>query len=349
MAEEEARERLGLLARAAFGPQGRSGEPTLLSGDGWQAEAWELSGAWRPGDGCVVVLGAFDGVHRGHRALITGARAQADDLGLPLVAVTFDPDPSQVVGVPQEALLSCAERRRFLSQEPLDGLVAFSFTPELAALDHRAFMAGPLLGLGPVRRVIVGEGFRLGSRGAGTVERLQADGHELGFSVVAEPLLTEGGDPVSATRVRALVDAGDVAEAAALLGRPPVVSGRVQHGRGEGASLGFPTANVVVEAGCACPTSGVYAGIVRVGDRAWPAAVNAGTPPTFTDEEASGGFLEAMLLGFEGDLYGRRVDVAFVERLRPSKPFDSVAGLQEAVRANIEQVRTLLGDERVEA
>lgn len=338
--------RLQELAEGAFGGRRRLPGPLALDGDGWQADAWPLDGRWRPGDRCVVVLGAFDGVHGGHRALLAAARARASALGVPLVAMTFDPDPSAVVGRPQESLLPCEDRRRWLAAAPVDGIVSFRFTPELADLDHRSFLVGPVAGVAAPVEVHVGEGFRLGRGGAGTVERLQEDGAALGYRVVAEPLAVVGGAPVSATRVRSLLDEGDVLQASALLGRPPVVRGTVVHGRGEGAGLGFPTANIEVTPGSACPRSGVYAGIVRVGRDAWPAAVNAGKPPTFTDEEERG-FLEAMLLGFSGDLYGRDVEVALLEPLRASRPFTSVEGLQRAVEGNIEQVRSLLGDRPV--
>lgn len=343
---EEGTGRLRAQAEKAFSGRRPLREPVALAGDGWGADAWVLRGSWQPGGRCVAVLGAFDGLHLGHRSLLTAARGRAEELGVPLVAITFDPDPSAVVGRPQEALLSCEERRRALAAVPVDGIVSFRFTRELAAVPHRAFLGGPLEEVAEPIELHVGEGFRLGARGEGTVPRLQEDGASLGFSVVAEPLAQRAGAPVSATRIRRLIDAGKVEEAAGLLGRPVVVRGTVAHGRGEGASLGFPTANVEVAPGSPCPASGVYAGIVRVGDQAWPAAVNAGKPPTFTDEQ-SAAFLEAMLLGFSGDLYGREVEVALLEELRPSRPFSSVEGLQEAVRSNIEQVRALLGDRPV--
>lgn len=292
---------------------------------------------------CVCVLGAFDGVHRGHRALVATAMDEAGEKDLRSVAVTFDPDPSQVVGRPQESLLTCADRHHRLGSLGVDGVLVYPFTPELASLDAQGFLGLLAQDLGP-SSLHVGEGFRLGKDGRGTGDVLAGAARDLGIALHREPLLLQEGAPISATRIRGLVEEGDVEGATALLGCAPLARGRVIHGRGEGTSMGFPTANVVVDPGICLPASGVFGGWVAVGDSAWPAALNAGLPPMFHSQEVPGGFIEAALLGFQGDLYDREVAVVFHRRLRSSKVFTSVDCLEEVVKGNIEQVAQTLGD-----
>lgn len=300
----------------------------------------------RPGSPCVAAIGAFDGVHAGHRELLDRARQDAGSRGLPLVAVTFDPDPSVILGPdPQPALLSRDDRLRMLWSTGVDGVLVLDFTPAVASFDYRRFMdrLAATLGLASVH---VGEGFRLGAGGEGTVPRLAAWGMAAGVDVFGHRLLALDGSTVSATRIRRDVAAGDVQEARRLLTRYHFSHGTVVHGRGEGASFGFPTANVVCPAGSVAPVSGVYGGYVVVDGLAWPAAVNAGLPPTFAEggEGAPGPFLECALVGFSGDLYGSGVDVVLTEELRPSRRFEDVGDLRSVVLGNIEQVRRRLGE-----
>ncbi len=297
----------------------------------------------------VAAIGAFDGVHRGHRELLARAREDARRRGLPLVAVTFDPDPSAVLGESaQPALLSRDDRLRMVWSVGLDGLLVCDFTPETAALDYREFMVG-LQGVTDLASIHVGEDFCLGARGLGTVGRLSAWGAQEGVDVFGHRLLALDGSPVSATRIRRDLERGDVQEARRLLARYHFSHGTVVHGRGEGASFGFPTANVACPAGSVAPASGVYGGYAVVNGLAWPAAVNAGFPPTFAAKgpEAAGPFLECALVGFSGDLYGADVDVVLTDELRPSRKFTDVGDLRSVVLGNIEQVRRRLGDEAV--
>lgn len=306
-------------------------------------------GAARPGEkdvplACVCAIGAFDGVHLGHQRLLADARADADRRGLPLVAVTFDPDPAEVLGTPQplSRLLCTADRERLLLAAGADLVFCLDFSRELAALPWEGFARAVLAGTLAAASVHVGSNFRFGAQGAGTPGLLAAFGRAQGFATHAHGLVEQAGAPVSATRIRGLLRAGRVGEASRLLGRPHFVRGSVRHGRGEGTGFGFPTANVEAP-GLACmPGEGVYAGWAVRGELAWPAAINVGTPPTFAST-ADPSFLEASLIGFEGDLYDADVAIAFTDWLRASRPFSSVEELERVVLGNMDWVRKNLG------
>lgn len=300
----------------------------------------------------VFAIGAFDGLHRGHRALLSRARREADRRGCRLAAVSFDPDPAHVLrgsGHSAPDLLSAEEREELLIDSGVDALLTFSFTPELARVGYQDFVRGALGAFMDVAAIVVGEDFRLGAGGAGCVAALADLGRAEGFDVVGMRLADADGAPISSTRIRLLLGDGVVEEAAALLGHLHVVRGRVTHGRGEGTSFGFPTANVDVEEGRCLPAEGVYAGYVIVGDRtsgttAWPAAINVGKPRSFSPGEEGTPFLEATLLGFDGDLYSELVSVAFVRWLRAPQVFDSVDELERTVLGNVDWVRRTLGE-----
>lgn len=306
-----------------------------------------LAAGTLPTRGSVAVIGAFDGVHRGHAELIARAADDARRRGLPLVVVTFDPDPSATVGPrPQAPLTTAVDRLRTLWSLGPDAMAVFRFDRALAELSYGDFVTGLLVPALRPAAIHVGEGFRLGARGEGTVDRLHGLCAPLDIDVVAHPLLEIEGVPVSATRIRDLVARGEVEQARNLLGRYHYNHGTVVHGRGEGKSFGFPTANVLCPPGPVAPDSGVYAGVVAVDGLVWPAAINAGLPPTFAHGGGRGrGFFEAALLGFSGDLYGKRATVVPMAPLRPSVTFGDVGDLKATVLANIEQVRERLGDE----
>ncbi len=307
----------------------------------------------------VCAIGAFDGLHRGHRALLARARAEAGRRGCRLAVVTFSPDPARVLSpdaAPDE-LLSADDREYALVDSGADALLVFSFTPELAAVPYERFVREGLGSLLDVRAIVVGEDFRLGARGAGTVPALRELGRADGFDVIGVPLASEGGAPITATRIRGLIGRGSVEEASALMGRCHFVAGTVEHGRGEGTGFGFPTANVRVDAGACLPAEGVYAGFVvvgsalgtdHVGEVAYPAAINVGKPRSFSPGEEGEPFLEATLLGFGGDLYGAVVRVVFVRWLREPRTFPSLDELERVVLGNVSWVRATLGGRGVE-
>ena len=303
-----------------------------------------------PGSRSVVAIGAFDGLHLGHRRLLREACSDARASDVPCVAVTFDPDPAELMRGPAAVagrrLLTCADRAAGLLALGADAVVSLAFDRALAGLGAREFVEDVLEPLTSPVALHVGTNFRFGSKGAGDVGTLAALGREAGFAVRAHELVSEGGVVVSATRVRRLLGAGSLAEANALLARCHYVRGVVEHGRGEGTSFGFPTANVRADLLDCMPPEGVYACYVACEGRAWPAAANVGAPPTFGGRDAA--FLEANLLGFEGDLYGREVSVSFVRWLRGSRRFSSLEELERVVLGNIAWVAEHLGSGELE-
>lgn len=292
-------------------------------------------------DACVAVIGTFDGLHLGHRALIDAAIADADERSVPAVAITFSPAPQEVfkADVVSSRLLSNDDRIAALMASGVDAVACYDFTKEFAALSARDFVEGALLGTLNLAAVHVGENFSFGYRGEGTPETLREICAECGVAVTIEQLTEEDGETVSSTRIRRLLKEGDVASAEHLLGRPHYVRGHVVHGRGEGTSFGFPTANVVCDERIVMPSEGVYATYVTMGTSFWPAATNVGLPPTFVTDAGHTAFLEANLIGFSGDAYGSDVSVEFSEWLRASHPFDSLEELERTVLGNIDWTR----------
>ena len=293
-----------------------------------------------------VTVGTFDGVHRGHRLLLERVVADAADGSMP-VAVTFDPHPMAVIRPEMAPLLltSIPHRLELFADVGLQGVLAIQFNRELAAESAERFAARVLAQTLNARHVVVGRNFRFGHRAAGDVRLLEELGRELGFAVTVVDLAPLHGETaVSSTAVRAMVAAGDVAAAAQALGRPHRVSGQVVDGDRRGRALGFPTANVAVDAGIAVPADGVYAGWLRgegEPETSRPAAISVGTNPTFDGTERR---VEAFVIDAPDgyDLYGHWVDVEFVERLRGMERFESVDDLVVQMRADVARARDVL-------
>lgn len=292
-------------------------------------------------DGSVLCIGVFDGVHRGHRALVSEGRRQADALGLPLTAVTFFPHPMAVVG-PHHAprSLSTLEHRRALLREAgADDVDVLRFDEGMSALSPQDFIAQELVERLGAKAVVVGEDFRFGHRAAGSVDTLRSEGERRGFTVTGVGLVGDG-ERWSSTRIRSLLDEGDVAAAGMQLGRLYALDGVVVHGDHRGRELGYPTANLAWEGDPVVPADGVYAGWLGVeGDRL-PAAISVGTNPQFDGRERR---VEAYVLDRDDlDLYGLPVRVEFVERLRGQMTFDSLDGLLEQMAQDVGRSRVLL-------
>ena len=299
-----------------------------------------------PGDlgPAVATVGMFDGVHRGHRALLDRVAAEAAARGVPAAAVTFDRHPLTVLRPGSEPpLLTTLDRKvELLGEAGMEIVLVLEFTRELSEVTAEAFAAEVLFDRLAARAVVVGENFRFGHKAAGDPALLAELGRPRGVEVVAVGLNADGDQVVSSTRVRAELAAGDVAAAAASLGRPYALEGEVVVGDRRGRPLlGVPTANLAVPAGIAIPGDGVYAGHLtdRAEGEARPAAISVGTNPQFGTDRR----VEAHALDFDGDLYGHRVSVDFHHHLRDQATFPGVDELAAQIRADIDQARRLLG------
>lgn len=289
----------------------------------------------------AVAIGVFDGVHAGHRAIVERARAAAAEDGARTVVISFDPHPNAVVRPDQtpQMLTTVDQRAALLGGLGVDALLALPFTRELSQLTAEEFVEQVLVSRLHASHVVVGANFRFGHKAAGDVALLRREGDEFGFGVDAVELLG-GEEPVSSTRVRALVAEGDVAAAAAALGRPHLVQGPVVRGDARGRELGYPTANVDVAASMAVPADGVYAGwLVRADGTRLAAAISVGTNPTFDGTERR---VEAYALDVDLDLYGEVVSIEFVERLRGMVRFNSVDELLVQMAQDVVDSRRIL-------
>jgi riboflavin kinase / FMN adenylyltransferase len=299
---------------------------------------------------CVVTIGVFDGIHRGHQSIIAEAVRMAGERGVPSVLITFVPHPSEVVrpGSHPPVLTSIVRRAELVEQLGVDVFCALPFTLEFSKMAPDEFVHHALIDRLHASAVVVGENFRFGHKAAGDVALLARLGRTFGFTAHGIPLLAEGDTPLSATYVRSCVKAGDMHTAAQVLGRPHRVDGVVERGDQRGRELGFPTANLRTDAWAAVPADGVYAGcVVRLDEwgRTVPgpplgtAAISVGTNPTFEVRQRR---VEAYVLDFSGDLYGATVGIEFAERLRGMEKFDSVDALVTQMHADVERTRELM-------
>lgn len=296
----------------------------------------------------VVTIGEFDGVHRGHQWIVEHARLAAAELGLPVVVVTFDPHPDEVIRPGSHPPLLCTAGRRshLLADLGVDAVCVLPFTLEFSRLGPDEFVRAVLVERLHAARVVVGENFRFGHKAAGDVALLGEMGEKYDFTVHGVPLLAENGVTISSTGIRALLTAGDVAGAAHDLGRPHRVEGVVVRGQHRGRSLGFPTANLETREHTAIPADGVYAGWLSTLDSAgletqrWPAAISVGTNPTFNGRHRT---VEAYALDRDDlDLYGAHVAMDFVARLRATLKFGSVEELVAQMHVDVDDVRQVL-------
>lgn len=291
----------------------------------------------------IVSIGFFDGVHRGHQTIISRAVRQAEDRGVRSVVVTFDRHPMEVVnpGSQPKLLMTLPRRAAALAALDVDLVVVMPFDDALRHLPPDEFVEHVLVHPLQAERVIVGSNFRFGHKAAGDIAVLDELGPQRGFSAEGVTLLEMDGVVISSTEIRAAVDAGDVARAATLLGRAHVVDGVVVRGDARGATIGFPTANVLTDPRVAVPARGVYAGHCHAEDgRQHPCVTNVGVNPTFGGQELR---VEAHLLDFDGDLYGRSVGVDFRHRIRAEQRFDGVDALVAQIGADAQAARDLLG------
>jgi riboflavin kinase/FMN adenylyltransferase len=299
----------------------------------------------------VVTIGVFDGVHRGHQAIISEAVHKARERGVPSVLITFVPHPSEVVrpGSHPPVLTTIVRRSELVEALGVDVFCALPFTLEFSKMPPAEFVHETLVDRLHASAVVVGENFRFGHKAVGDVALLHKLGQAFGFTAEGIPLLRDGDTVLSATYVRSCVTAGDMESAAKALGRPHRVDGVVERGDARGRALGFPTANLRTDQWTAIPADGVYAGrVVRLDEwgRTIPdgelgiAAISVGTNPTFEVRQRR---VEAYVLDFEGDLYGSTLGVEFQHRLRGMEKFDDIAALVSQMRADVERTRALMG------
>ena len=300
--------------------------------------------------GTAVTIGAFDGVHLGHRALIATLRDRARATGLRSAVVTFDIHPASVVRPESAPLLltDLDQKLELLADTGVDYTYVVRFDGQRAAQTAEEFVIEDLIERLDARLVAVGADFHFGAGRAGNVALLQRMGDVLGFEVIGHELVDADGRPssasVSSTRIRAALRDGHLAAATAMLGRPHEVRGVVGRGDGRARELGFRTANVGVPPEVCLPADGIYAGTYRTPDGVeHPCAISLGRRPTFY-EDADASVLEAHLLDFDGDLYGQEARVRFIEWLRSEVKFDSVDALIAQMGADVEQCRRILAD-----
>jgi len=305
---------------------------------------------------CVLTIGVFDGVHRGHAEIIARAVKAGRARGVPIVLMTFDPHPMEVVfpGSHPAQLTTLARRAELVEELGVDVFLVVPFTPDFMKLTPDRYIHELLVERLHVVEVVVGENFTFGKKATGNVDTLRKAGERLGFAVDGVSLVAEQHQSetvtFSSTYVRACVDAGDVVAATEALGRPHRVEGVVVRGDGRGKGLGYPTANVAPPMHSAIPADGVYAawftvlgrgsgtGSVVPGERHL-AAVSVGTNPTFSGRTRT---VEAFVLDTSADLYGQHVAVDFVARIRGQKKFASVDDLIEAMGRDTGKARTIL-------
>lgn len=293
---------------------------------------------------CVTTIGVFDGVHRGHQVIIRRAVEKSRELGVPLVVVTFDPHPSEVVrpGSHPAVLTGPRYKAELIEQLGADVLCVLPFTVEFSRMTPKDFVHAALVERLHAAAVVVGANFRFGHKAAGDIETLTELGRQFGFAAEGVPLVSDDGTTYSSTFIRSCVDAGDVEAAARALGREHRVEGIVVRGDARGRALGFPTANVETAANTAIPADGVYAGRLVHRGRRRSAAISIGTNPTFAGRERR---VEAFVLDFDEDLYGAHVAIDFTARLRDTVAFASVDDLVEQMGRDVARTRELTGDE----
>ncbi len=297
--------------------------------------------------GCVATIGVFDGVHLGHQRVVARAGQVAHSMNLPLVVITFDPHPDEVIrpGSHPPFLTTPRRQAELLGGLGADAVFVLPFNVEFSRLSPDEFVRAVLVDRLHAAAVVVGVDFRFGHRAAGDVPLLSKLGEKYDFTAEGVPLLVNDGLTMSSTHIRERLEAGDVVGAAAALGRPHRLEGVVVRGHQRGRALGFPTANLETPPHTATPADGVYAGTLISLDpdgeeiTRWPAAISIGSNPTFDGTDRT---IEAYALDRDDlDLYGTHAAIEFTDRLRDNERFDSVDALITQMRADVSRARAL--------
>jgi riboflavin kinase/FMN adenylyltransferase len=291
--------------------------------------------------GGIVALGNFDGFHKGHQAVVAQAVERARAEGRPVLVATFDPHPVRFFRpeTPPFRLTSLDQRQRLFASAGADAMIVFRFGAELATTPAEEFISGNLLDLIGAAGVVTGEDFTFGKARGGNVEVLKAAGARLGFSVDSVGPVSDEGGPISSSRIRSALQAGECEAAARLLTRPFAIEGAVEHGDKRGRTIGYPTANLALGPYLR-PRFGIYAVRGRLADgRALDGAANLGIRPTF---EPPRELLEPYFFDFDGDLYGQVLEVELISFLRPEAKFDSLEALAAQMAADCDEAKRRL-------
>ena len=291
----------------------------------------------------IVTIGVFDGVHLGHKHLISQLKKLARQRSLRSIAITFRQHPQEILTPKSQPpfLTDASEKSRLLRNEGIDTVIVLSFTPDLAKLSAREFV-GILQSKLLMKALVVGPDFALGRNHEGGITTLRNLGSELGFTVTVIPPVTQNGDVVSSTAIRLTLARGDMEKVQRLLGRPFSLHGVVVRGKGRGSGLGFPTVNLNIQPNQALPADGVYATRANIDDKVFDSVTNIGTNPTFGKNKRT---VESFLLDFHDDLYEREVRVDFVHRLRGEITFSDAEQLKKQITDDVQLARIILNSE----
>jgi riboflavin kinase/FMN adenylyltransferase len=291
----------------------------------------------------IVTIGVFDGVHLGHKYLISQLKKLARERDLRTIAITFRQHPQEILTPKSQPpfLIDIAEKTRLLKNEGLDSVIVLSFTPDLAQLSAREFVT-ILHSKLRMKGLVVGPDFALGRNHEGGITALRQLGSDLGFSVTVIPPVTQNGDVVSSTAIRLTLARGDMEKVHRLLGRPFSLHGGVVSGKGRGSGLGFPTVNLNIQPNQALPADGVYATRANIENKVFDSVTNIGTNPTFGKNKRT---VEAFLLDFHDNLYGREVRVDFIHRLRGEIKFGDAEHLKNQITEDVQLAKIILNTE----
>ena len=298
----------------------------------------------KPFHNAVLTIGNFDGVHIGHQALFHEVIERADAIGGTSVAMTFNPHPLRVIRPNDNPpLITIYEQKvELIASAGIDVLIGVPFTPEFAAIPARTFITDLLVRRIGMRAIVVGQDYTFGYKREGNIALLRAMSARLGYDVVVADWIRVPNavtDRISSTRIRELVQAGQMPQAQRMLGRHYQIRGKVEVGRRRGgALLGFPTANITLQDEL-CPPTGVYAVTVQLGDRLFPGVANIGYSPTFNDHLFT---VEVHILDFKEEIYGRPIRVNFIERIRDEIRFENLKALSDQIGRDVETARRIL-------
>ena len=288
----------------------------------------------------IITLGKFDGVHKGHQKVLRAVKDRAAKLKFPSVVYTFEPHPLKIVTPHKSPLLltTLKEKIELIKASGIDYLILARFTKEFAAQHPREFVSDILVKQLAVKEVLVGHDYAFGKGKKGTIEYLKKLGQEFGFKVYIIPAYKKRGFIVSSSKIREYIQNGKMKEAARFLGRPYTISGKVIKGRNIGKHLGFPTANIEIHNEL-IPKDGIYAVRVILGNKIYKGAVNVGFAPTFHTNKRA---VEAHIINFKQNIYGKKLKIEFIQRLRGEKTFKSTEGLAIQIKRDVEKVKKIL-------